>query len=277
MFRLKHSKDLPFINLFKMEGWKMFYKDLAVAANDLNQGDPSIENVLQKLCMRKVAGITLIGACFLQLEQTGELHLLYNYGLHPEEVGLSKSSIDIFEDHPAAIAARNGSLTFANHRNGKNGPKRNHSMIVWPLIADSRMLGTLILMADEQVIENDEFKECLEGLATIINGALSRSFLGQAKSKRNGAATKQNKPQQNLQTNNDLSERQMLILKLISEGRTNADIAEIIGYSESLIRQETIRIYSLLGCSGRNEATNLFHQMQNLDPDDAIPATTVSV
>ncbi len=255
----------------------MFYKDLAVAANDLNQGDPSIENVLQKLCMRKVAGITLIGACFLQLEQTGELHLLYNYGLHPEEVGLSKSSIDIFEDHPAAIAARNGSLTFANHRNGKNGPKRNHSMIVWPLIADSRMLGTLILMADEQVIENDEFKECLEGLATIINGALSRSFLGQAKSKRNGAATKQNKPQQNLQTNNDLSERQMLILKLISEGRTNADIAEIIGYSESLIRQETIRIYSLLGCSGRNEATNLFHQMQNLDPDDAIPATTVSV
>ncbi|MEY4206763.1 MAG: Bacterial regulatory protein luxR family, partial [Actinomycetota bacterium] len=88
---------------------------------------------------------------------------------------------------------------------------------------------------------------------------------------------KQNKPQQNLQTNNDLSERQMLILKLISEGRTNADIAEIIGYSESLIRQETIRIYSLLGCSGRNEATNLFHQMQNLDTDDAIPATTVSV
>lgn len=55
-----------------------------------------------------------------------------------------------------------------------------------------------------------------------------------------------------------LSERQLLILKLISEGRTNADIADVLGYSESLIRQETIKIYSFLDCSGRSEATSIF-------------------
>jgi DNA-binding NarL/FixJ family response regulator len=55
-----------------------------------------------------------------------------------------------------------------------------------------------------------------------------------------------------------LSERQELILKMISEGRTNAAIADVLGYSESLIRQETIRIYAKLGCSGRNEAAQIY-------------------
>jgi DNA-binding NarL/FixJ family response regulator len=63
---------------------------------------------------------------------------------------------------------------------------------------------------------------------------------------------------------NSLTERQELILRLISEGRTNGDIADVLGYSESLIRQETIRIYAHLGCSGRTEAASIFRAM-NLD------------
>ena len=55
-----------------------------------------------------------------------------------------------------------------------------------------------------------------------------------------------------------LTQRQQLILKLISENRTNASIADMLGYSESLIRQETIRIYDFLDCSGRHEATQIY-------------------
>ncbi|NCV95692.1 MAG: hypothetical protein EBW33_03005, partial [Actinobacteria bacterium] len=51
------------------------------------------------------------------------------------------------------------------------------------------------------------------------------------------------------------------ILRMISEGRTNGDIADVLGYSESLIRQETIRIYAHLGCSGRSEATSIYRAM----------------
>lgn len=52
---------------------------------------------------------------------------------------------------------------------------------------------------------------------------------------------------------NPLSERQKLILDLIRVGRTNPEIADVLGYSESLIRQETVTIYRKLGVAGRKE------------------------
>ena len=50
-----------------------------------------------------------------------------------------------------------------------------------------------------------------------------------------------------------LTERQELILQKIKEGSTNIHIANLLGYSESLIRQETIIIYAKLGVDGRRE------------------------
>lgn len=52
-----------------------------------------------------------------------------------------------------------------------------------------------------------------------------------------------------------LTERQQLILGLIKEGKTNNFIADRLGYSESLIRQETMVIYQKLGVDGRREIT----------------------
>jgi DNA-binding CsgD family transcriptional regulator len=51
----------------------------------------------------------------------------------------------------------------------------------------------------------------------------------------------------------ELSSRQKVILEMLSKGATNAEIALEVGYSESLIRQETIEIYRTLGVSGRKE------------------------
>jgi DNA-binding CsgD family transcriptional regulator len=52
---------------------------------------------------------------------------------------------------------------------------------------------------------------------------------------------------------NTLSNRQKVILEMLSKGATNSEIAREIGYSESLVRQETIEIYQILGVSGRKE------------------------
>ena len=49
---------------------------------------------------------------------------------------------------------------------------------------------------------------------------------------------------------------------MMSEGRTNTSIGEILGYSESTIRQETIKIFATLGCNGRREASQLY--LENL-------------
>ena len=50
-----------------------------------------------------------------------------------------------------------------------------------------------------------------------------------------------------------LSERQLIIKSLMEKGLSNSAIAEQIGYSESLVRQETMVIYSILNISGRKE------------------------
>jgi DNA-binding CsgD family transcriptional regulator len=50
-----------------------------------------------------------------------------------------------------------------------------------------------------------------------------------------------------------LTERESIVETLIREGLTNAEIARKLGYSESLIRQETVIIYRKLGISGRKD------------------------
>lgn len=62
----------------------------------------------------------------------------------------------------------------------------------------------------------------------------------------------------------ELTQRQQLILQMISEGRTNIGIGEMLKYSESTIRQETIKIFSKLGCDGRDEATTIYNDQRSI-------------
>lgn len=56
----------------------------------------------------------------------------------------------------------------------------------------------------------------------------------------------------------ELTERQEQIKLLMEKGLTNPAIAEEIGYSESLVRQETMAIYSVLNITGRKELIEKF-------------------
>jgi DNA-binding NarL/FixJ family response regulator len=52
----------------------------------------------------------------------------------------------------------------------------------------------------------------------------------------------------------ELTSRQITIIKLIADGMTNAEIAKVVLLSESTVRQETIRIFRTLKCHSRSEA-----------------------
>jgi DNA-binding NarL/FixJ family response regulator len=67
----------------------------------------------------------------------------------------------------------------------------------------------------------------------------------------------------------ELTERQLVILQLISEDRTNTSISELLGYSESTIRQETIKIFAKLQCSGRHEAAQIYREQINPSADNS--------
>jgi DNA-binding CsgD family transcriptional regulator len=65
--------------------------------------------------------------------------------------------------------------------------------------------------------------------------------------------TTTDKPRQFVDTD-ALTERALTILKHISLGRTNREIAVALTYSESTIKQETIKLFRALGVSTREEA-----------------------
>lgn len=78
-----------------------------------------------------------------------------------------------------------------------------------------------------------DFSGSMTGTRLISKSKLNESLLGQA-----------------------LTSRQSEILELIIERKTNMQIANDLGYSESLIKQESMIIYAKLGVKGRQE---IFH------------------
>ena len=55
-----------------------------------------------------------------------------------------------------------------------------------------------------------------------------------------------------------LTDRQLQILVRISRGDTNSEIANLIGFSESTVRQETMRLFDRLGVANRREAREFY-------------------
>ena len=55
----------------------------------------------------------------------------------------------------------------------------------------------------------------------------------------------------------ELSARQLRILGLLARGKTNRWIAAELGFSESTIRQETLRLYRALGVNSRSDAVKV--------------------
>ena len=97
----------------------------------------------------------------------------------------------------------------------------------------------LVLHGDPEM--NAEFEHLLRSVGNMILMNLREVQPSQEKSSvKISSATK-------------LSARQVLIHNLLIHGYTNPEIAREIGYSESLVRQETIAIYAFLGVSGRKE------------------------
>jgi len=62
-----------------------------------------------------------------------------------------------------------------------------------------------------------------------------------------------------------LSERQVAVLRLVSEGRTNKAIAETLGYSESTVKLELSRIMDVLKAQDRQQAVHVARNLRLLD------------
>ena len=119
------------------------------------------------------------------------------------------------------------------------------STVFMPLLPNfAATLSTQVTIPDE-----DQFRNYYSMLKSLFS-----LFIHQLDSHNASKGRGQLRIKENLM-GKELTERQALILDLMKSGMTNIAIASKMGYSESLIRQETMAIYQKLGIDGRKDLT----------------------
>ena len=121
-------------------------------------------------------------------------------------------------------------------------PVRTH--IVTPILRFNNSVGCFGIFSKLELTPDEETELLLQTIGHLISLHIYRKERERAKKESPNVTS--------------LTDRQIEILSHISEKKTNIEIADIMGYSESTIRQETIRIFDKLQLSGRNEARRYF-------------------
>ena len=129
------------------------------------------------------------------------------------------------------------------------------SFICFPIERAGTPVAALGVFSRDNILPNAE----IESFLTAVGSVLSMYMFNQDfKAHELLKGQEKHMPSHLKSTDNELTERQQMILRLISEDRTNLVIGELLGYSESTIRQETIKIFAKLNCAGRKEAAQIY-------------------
>ena len=111
--------------------------------------------------------------------------------------------------------------------------------------------GYITVNFDNPVLKKIESQERIENFCQLVGIFLNGVSAFKPREELENA---RNSPEDRSVSKAVLTQRQLLILAGMIEGKTNHELAEDLGFSVSTIRHETMRIYSLLQVSDRKEA-----------------------
>ena len=256
----------------------MQYRQLAEVSNFVSDNGHDLDEVLQLLCVKALATINAGGVVFVAVNRQGYVTPQTSFGFELKDASGTPPAFHISERTPFTDAIRENRVIVVNtlpvwpkaytQMSSFGFPEHFRSLVVCPVNIDGLPVGCLSTFAHSKIQLDGELTDFLEAITIIIAGWFRRNTSSNPNVVNHPARfnserrNHQDLEKSSIDNDGELTERQMLILKLITEGRTNAAIADLLGYSESLIRQETIKIYAKLHCSGRNEAAQIYHRME---------------
>ena len=245
----------------------MYIKRVSEFISFLSLREHKLEEVLSHLVHRVLVDIQATSIFVSSLSHKNEVEMIGQFGIDPEMWQVYPQGTSIFDKYPITDAMRYRKTIWINTLPDWGDeysllkpyefPGTEKSFICLAIEKCATPVAVVGIFASP-VIEVDGETDAF--LGTIAN-LLSLYLYNEAElpASQNGSRSKSAALKKS-QTSEVLSERQMLILKLISENRTNILISELLGYSESTIRQETIKIYAKLGCNGREEASRIYKE-----------------
>ena len=207
------------------------------AALDIVIASSEAQDLCKRLVHSDLFAEPIRGAYVYTLNKQSNLAESAGYG-EPITEGLNE--IPLWDENPASNSVRTKDVSFELGEESSGNP----AVFALPLLLDGVPVGSLVLVLSPRT-KTAPVPESIAGLL----GKLIAFFLD-AK-----GFTSEPKSSAGLtESIEDLTTRQVSILSFMGDGLTNAEISTKVLLSESTVRQETIRIYRALACTGRHEA-----------------------
>ena len=218
------SDDLKFIDKF---------------SNLLAQAS-SATDLCRKLVHSDLTSSGTVGASLFSIDQQAHFNLVGSYGK-----GLPSSGVTVWDEHPFGFATRELKLHVSDQEAIDGSQVQAYCL---PLLRGSEPVGLLCLTLVNGTNMRTISPDGLSALSRVIGIWLESLNLGLSAVGGESRNSKNPSPE-------SLTDRQLIVLRLMAEGKTNAQIAQELILSESTIRQETVRIYRALGVSARADAS----------------------
>ncbi len=237
-------------------------------ASFLQDGDQSLDAISRFLVLDTFVELNPTGISLGLLRSNGYLEMLSGFGYDAQALE-GHSSIPIRSETPMTKAIRYNKLVELNNsqRFEEAHATFSHAMlpqgfaaaVAFPL----HSVGSGILFMEKKFRLTAELRSFITTVGSTV--ALEIAKREDIAPKFSGIRSAFNPD------TSSLTNREQVILGLIITGATNTEIAGEIGFSESLVRHETIAIYNLLGVSGRKEI------LERVSEDPDIFASAIAV
>ena len=246
---------------------KDYLKHVTEFISFLSANELTLDEILSHMVLVVFAPLNAEGMFMCQINSGNQVERVGSWGVPLEMFQSQGSLFNLNDKYPSTDALRYRKTTWVNTLPewGDDYPLLKDfpyttgakSFIAFPIEKAGTPVATLGVFSRDDILPNAE----IEAFLTAVGSVFSMYMFSQD-SRRRGAIRVQDKhmPTHVESTDNKLTERQQVILRLISEDRTNLTISELLGYSESTVRQETIKIFAKLNCTGRKEATQIYRQ-----------------
>jgi DNA-binding CsgD family transcriptional regulator len=208
----------------------------------------------QYLALKTLAPVGANQIFISQLHPDGMVRRIDSFGYTDEQIH-GWEEFPLSSKLPVTDAIRNDQLVWlADHDDWEKdypelasypGEITSQTFIAISIDIHGAPAGALGIMSQKQVHPTPELISFISAIGGMVALYLSRVNQGRFANVVRG----------NEGANGEfLTPRQMRILDFMAQSFTNPQIAKELGFSESTVRQETMRIYQILQVSGRKEA-----------------------
>lgn len=219
----------------------------------------TIQDICQYLVTVSLKDYGFYCAVFAEIQKTGQVRVTSHFGADPKDIE-AWQDLDFDIKTPVNDCLRENRIVWINTLphysqdydllNSLPTDNQLKTLVAFPLRGASHLLGAISILSFKKIELDTEIELLIKGLCHMT--ALRMEIGSKSKSKSiDSTSAKSPLDNSNLTL---LTPRQKKILEMLIAKKTNKEIADILIYSVSTIKQETIAIYEKLGLRGREDS-----------------------